>query len=267
MRQHFGGKAHRDAFNAHIDALNTRLGKNLMPTVVVNFAGVIKGMSKFDNMRDAVATELARLKIEANGIADKIQANIAAIAQADHDFLFSDSAILVQKEPEFVGMVIKNRIADHAAKEAARIEATRARIRQEEIDRLAREQAERDRIEAKRVADEAAQTALQSAGAALLAARVPVPAPEAPAITKITDFAPAAATVRVIHQPAKKVKPPTMSLGEISTRLGFNVTSAFLASLGFEATTVRAAKLYHDDDFPRICAALVDHINSVCETA
>lgn len=62
----------------------------------------------------------------------------------------------------------------------------------------------------------------------------------------------------------KAATPPTMSLGEISTKLGFNVTSVFLASLGFEAVTVKAAKLFQHEDFPLICAAIVQHINDVC---
>ena len=56
-----------------------------------------------------------------------------------------------------------------------------------------------------------------------------------------------------------------MTLGTISERLGFNVTSAFLATLGFEATTVKAAKLFHEEDFPAICRALIEHIESICE--
>ena len=63
--------------------------------------------------------------------------------------------------------------------------------------------------------------------------------------------------------PLKTGTPPTMTLGEISTRLSFNVTSAFLATLGFEATTVRAAKMYQADDFQPICLALIKHINEV----
>ena len=66
---------------------------------------------------------------------------------------------------------------------------------------------------------------------------------------------------------AKAHTPPTLALGEISTRLGFNVTSAFLATLGFEATTMKAAKLFHEADFPLICRAIVDHIYNVCQSA
>ena len=38
----------------------------------------------------------------------------------------------------------------------------------------------------------------------------------------------------------------------------------FLKTLGFEpAATDRASKLYHEADFPHICAALVRHIEGV----
>lgn len=70
------------------------------------------------------------------------------------------------------------------------------------------------------------------------------------------------ATVRQAMAP-KADTPPTLTLGEISTRLGFNVTSAFLATLGFEATTVKAAKLFHSDDFTAICEAIKTHISEV----
>ena len=63
----------------------------------------------------------------------------------------------------------------------------------------------------------------------------------------------------------KPETPPSLTLGEISTRLQFNVTSAFLATLGFEATTVRAAKLYHEADFLAICEAIRTHISNLME--
>lgn len=87
----------------------------------------------------------------------------------------------------------------------------------------------------------------------------------APAITHaavVEIMMPAA--VRQAMAP-KADTPPTLALGEISTRLGFNCTSAFLATLGFEATTVKAAKLFHESDFPTICKALIEHIAEVAE--
>lgn len=57
------------------------------------------------------------------------------------------------------------------------------------------------------------------------------------------------------------VAEPRLRLGEVSQRLGFDVTANFLASLGFAPVAQeKAAKLYAADDFPRICAALIRHI-------
>jgi putative phage-type endonuclease len=70
---------------------------------------------------------------------------------------------------------------------------------------------------------------------------------------------------------APKPKPgaaPELKLGKIAERLGFTLTADFLTTLGFEpAGTAGAAKLYHEADFPRICAALIDHISSICVPA
>ncbi len=52
-----------------------------------------------------------------------------------------------------------------------------------------------------------------------------------------------------------------IKLGDINSRLGFALTADFVRSLGFEpAGRERAAVLYRAADFPRICAALIAHI-------
>lgn len=231
----------RNAMADHIAALNKRIGKPLMPNVLVDFANAIKGKRTLDSMRDAVTTELARVKIASNEMADKITLNLRALNEAPElAFLFADVAVLALKDPEFVAMAIKNRIADHQAKEAARLESERTRIANEE------------RIKA--------------------AAPVPVIEME---IGKIDDqfivkqtggrrFNVVGDSVTEVMR-ERPTTPPGLSLGQISERLGFNVTSVFLASIGFEATTVKAAKLFHEADFPRICQALVRHINHVSQ--
>lgn len=57
----------------------------------------------------------------------------------------------------------------------------------------------------------------------------------------------------------------TLKLGAIGDRLGFNLTAAFVAdTLGIPArATDKAAKLYYESDFTRICDALVEHIGGV----
>lgn len=58
---------------------------------------------------------------------------------------------------------------------------------------------------------------------------------------------------------------PTLTLGNIGKRLGFDVRADFLRTLGFEGHKERAATLYHENDYPRICAAIIAHIRSVSD--
>lgn len=76
----------------------------------------------------------------------------------------------------------------------------------------------------------------------------PAPAPTAPALAAVST--PAAA-------PATRIK-----LGDINAAIApLTITADGLASLGFRPVgTERAAKLYAGEDFPRICAALVQVI-------
>jgi|688.fasta_scaffold16674_19 putative phage-type endonuclease len=214
----------RNALADHMAALTARIGAPLMPAIPVDFAAAIKGKRTLDSLRDAVAVELARAKIAANELADMITLNLRAIhAQTDFGFLFSDVATLVLKSPEFVAMVIKNRVADHRVDEAARLESSRA-----SAEAIASAQA----IE-------------------------PKPAP-APVFIAPVAIEPVAAT--------SPFSPPTLRLGQICERLGFTLTADFMRQLGFEpAATDKAAKLYHDQNFPRICAVLVRHIQQVAQ--
>jgi putative phage-type endonuclease len=248
----------RNAMSDHIAALNKRIGRALMPGVPVDFAGAIKGKRTLESMRDAVATELARTKISANETADKITLNLRAInEQPDFGFLFSDVATLVLKEPEFVAMVIKNRIADHQAKEAARLAAETARIAEQERVKAEAAATERANVE---IAAATAAAQADAAGAIAKAAQVaPVVQPMPPGIVPI---------VTVTREQLAEIYPPQtgemIKLGQICTRLGFTLTADFVASLGFlPAATDKSAKLYRESDFPRICQALVMHINRV----
>lgn len=258
---------------AHIDGLNTRLGKSYMPVIPADFGGVIKGKRSVSSIRDAVGTELSRTKIAANEAADRIQANLTTLRElaSEYTFLFSDASQLVQKANDDLTALVKSRIADHKAAEAAKEEATRERIRAEEQakaekearEKVAAEQAEAARVERER--QEAEARAAQQAQAVAEPAPVvtPTPAPAAVPFEAVVAMMPATVRQAMAPAAAKPTSTPTLALGEISARLGFNVTSAFLATLGFEATTVKAARLYHSDDFTAICEAIKTHISEV----
>ena len=269
----------------HITALNVRLVHNYMPHVPADFGGVVKGKRTVESLRNAVNTELARAKIEASAIADRIEANLKTLQASG--LVVHDAAALVLKAPDDLAAIIANRVTA----EQQRQEAERERILAELAAKLQRE------AEAK-ARDDAAQIALQLAAenernqALALANQAPIAtisgADFAPATTAlqareyeqnqavaltqqaqaaIETVAPPADNVvpmRAAPVPAERTGTPTLKLGQIADRLGFTLTADFLKGLGFEpAATDRASKLYFEADFPLILAALVRHIEGV----
>lgn len=240
------------ALNAHISALQTRLGKPYLPVFQGEFQQVVKGLKSIDSMRDKVANELARCKIETNATADRIQINLETKGLQGYEFLFADMATICLKAPDDFQNTVTARITAHEAKEAARIEAERERIRAEE-----------------QVKAEAAA----KASAEAIAKTQPEPTAVeavAPAKPDMVRFGSIVIPREQIDKtwPAKPatVTPPDLKLGQIAERLGFALTADFLKSLGFEpAATDKSAKLYHSKDFPAICRVLIEHIESVCE--
>lgn len=247
----------------HVKKLNERLGKPYMPAITADFQGVVKGLKSLDSMKDKVSTELARCKIAANEAADRIQANLTTLRElaSEHTFLFADTAQLVLKANDDLTALVKSRIADHKAAEAKREEETRERIRAEEQAKA--EKAAREKLAAERAAAAEAEriAATPPAVATLVAPAVPNVTHEA-----VVNLMPA--TVRkAIAAPADvATSEPTLRLGEIGERLGFNLTADFLKVLGFEPAKVdRASKLFHEEDFPAICQALMVHIGEVSD--
>lgn len=149
-------QAGRDQLAAHIAGLNRRLGKVQTPAIAADWAGAIKGKRNLQSMRDSVDALVAAKKIESNEIADRIDANLKAIAaEAEHAFLFNDVATLAMKQPDDLALIIKTRIADHKAEQERRLEAERQRIRQEEEAKAtAKAKAEAEEAERQRKAAE-----------------------------------------------------------------------------------------------------------------
>ena len=58
----------------------------------------------------------------------------------------------------------------------------------------------------------------------------------------------------------------TINLGEISRRLGFNVTEKFLSTIGIPPDGhEKNANLYHESRFPLICRAIADHVMHIID--
>lgn len=124
----------RKKCDEHIASLNQRLGKNYMPIINADFAGVMKGKKTILSLRDAVDTELAAFKIEANAIADKIQFNLVTLKEigAGYEFLFVDEMSIAQKANDDFSALVRLRIAEHKAAQEKRLNEERARIAEEE---------------------------------------------------------------------------------------------------------------------------------------
>lgn len=198
---------------AHIDTLNARIGKPLMRTIPADYAGVIKGKRTLDSLQDAVDTELARFKIAANEVADRITLNVRAIEAAEHAHLFPDMQDLAIKQPDDLAAVIAQRVAKYKQDQ----EAARQRTLRLEEERSQREAAQ------------AAQAAL------------PPVASQSPIVRQLVA---ASAAIKI---------------GDINARIApLSISADGLAQLGIApVATDKAAKLYRESDFARICDALI----------
>lgn len=130
------------AFADHVAAINADIAPLSMPVINAGFASVVKGLKSMDSAKSKVSTELARVKIEANRIADLIRTNQRSLRELanDHKFLFMDASQLVLKANDDLVAVIKSRIAEHEAAEKAKLDAERERIRAEEQAKAQAEQ-------------------------------------------------------------------------------------------------------------------------------
>lgn len=137
-----------DALAEHITTLQDRC-EGMMPAVRGDFAGKMKGKRTVASLHDAVDTELARAKIEANEIADRIDGNLRMYAEiaAGYEFLFSDLRNLVNQTKDAFTAMVELRINKHAQAETDR------KKREEEIAQAKAATDAAAKIEADRIAD------------------------------------------------------------------------------------------------------------------
>ena len=269
----------RDEFGRHWGDLCRRIGGEWIPALPYSyFSDAIKGLKSLDSMRNKIGAALANAKIEANAIADRIQANKESAADCMH--LFPDFGAVCQKDYNDFLNLMGARKAEADRREAERLEAERARIRAEEQSRAEREAQAKARAEQDaRDAETARQRALeqermrQYRSAEL--ARIEAEQKEAIRVALEAHRAEQEETKArnaEIHKAIINETAPapdtdtgtTMKLGEICERLGFTITAQFLAGIGFEPVGhERAANLYRECDFRAICIALVKRITTL----
>jgi putative phage-type endonuclease len=256
-----------EAFSDHLAALLKRTGVPI--PAVGTFADAIKGLKSVDSMRDKVATALANAKIEANAIADRIDANRKLVEDMS---LMPDFAAVCTKVPDDFAALYGMRKQQRADAEAKRLEAERERIRREEeakaraeAERIA--QAERERIRAEeqtkaREAAEAERARLRAEAEAREQAMRADAAKRAAELKALADVKPELVPQQA-SQPADTGA--KITLGQINQRLSpIAVSSSGLAQLGIQpAGKDRAAVLYLESDVARICSVLIRHLTTV----
>jgi len=231
------------AFQEHVAALEQEIAPLRLVFQARDFAGAMKNKRTLATLQDAVDTELANAKIAVDAVAQAVRGRLTWYREhaAGFEFLFADLQTVIQKADEDFQLAVRTRIENHQRQEA------------EKAERLRAEQ------EATQARAEAEQRAREEAAAQ--AAATPAPTIENPpaAPAQVTPIA--AARAAVLDDEA------TVRLGQINERLApITLTAEGLARLGFApAATDKSAKLYHEADFPAICAALIRHVNSLAQ--
>jgi predicted phage-related endonuclease len=129
--------------------------------VVADFAGAAKNKRTFLSLRSAVNDELTRARLMLAEKRDHVRASIKTIRDAgdEYGFLFSDVQQLVEKPHDFLEMIVRQRVSEHAEAQQRKILAEAQRIAdQAEIARKVDE--ERSRLAAEK--DSAAKTVADS---------------------------------------------------------------------------------------------------------
>lgn len=233
-------------FAAHIDALQSEIADVRLMVLSPDFGGAIKGLKTLSSIDSAIGVAMANAKIAADQQAADMRAKLTWVSEnaAEHRALLADLQQLVAKPMDDFVLTVKARIDAHRQAEEARLEAERERIRKEEVAKLAAQ------AESKTPPPSAADLAV-SLGAEMVGGSHFVPAQPTlpPRVVDVIDA------------------PPTLKLGEINARLGFTLSADFLAQLGFVAHQERSSRLYHERDWPHICAALIRHIQAAARPA
>lgn len=233
-------------FAAHVAALQSEIADVRLTVLTPDFGGAIKGLKTLVSVDNAIGVAMANAKIAADQQAADVRAKLAWFNENAEEYrsLFSDLQQPIGWHFDEFKQAVTARIVLRKQAEEARLEAERERIRKEEAAKLAAQ------AESKTPPPSAADLAV-SLGAEMVGGSRFVPAQPTlpPRVVDVIDA------------------PPTLKLGEINARLGFTLSADFLAQLGFVAHQERSSRLYHERDWPHICAALIWHIQAEARPA
>ncbi|MDE3023690.1 MAG: endonuclease, partial [Pseudomonadota bacterium] len=124
----------RNAYGEYIASLEKEISPIRLELNKPDFALAMKGKKLFSAMQNAVDNALANAKIEADSMAKDIRSKLAWCKEIGDgmSFLFPDLQQIITKAMDDFKLLVSTRIERHKTDEAAKIEAQRVRIQQEE---------------------------------------------------------------------------------------------------------------------------------------
>lgn len=234
-----------DRVRAHYATINESLGQYALhpnPALQTELGASIKGLKSLDSIRERIDKVVSAAMITASLGAEVMRTKIAIVdANREHAHLFPDFVRLcIDKSPEDLRNVIAARIAEHKAREEAKIEAERQRIRAEERQRAELQRIEREQ-EAQRL-ELAASEAESSHSAFASAIQESACAVVADAIIEVGHEAQRAIGGPTVYAPSAVIK-----LGDINAAIApLSITADGLASLGFQPVGEHRAAIVYD---------------------
>jgi putative phage-type endonuclease len=245
----------------HYAGINAGMGPHAIfppATLAAEIGTAIKGRKTIASISDAAESAAANLKIVASQQADRVRACVSVLGEVAGGYqpLFADRVQLcATKAPDDLRNLIATRIAEHDARERKRLDDERERIRAEEVEKLAREQAKKEQVAADSVHGSKPSSGVPDSGEVSDRVRHTTGSgshEQSAGTLGGGGLTPAAATD--IPQEAL----PPIKLGDINARLSpITITAAGLASLGIHPAKREAgAVIYAGADFVKICDAL-----------
>lgn len=144
------------AFAEHLKALELEMAPPIkLITEQPDFNGAMKNKRLLLVMQDAADTELARVKIKADGVAKLLRDNLKLYREYPGYFqLFADLQAIIYKPFDDFKLIIESRVEAHKKAENEKMEALRIAIEAEATRKAEAEQASKLEAELKKVRDE-----------------------------------------------------------------------------------------------------------------
>jgi len=138
------------AYSIYKDALEAEISPIRLHVTAPDFAGAMKAKRTISSLEDAVASELALAKINADAVAKELRSCLAYLDETakDYRFLFNDLQAIIYLDRSHFEMTVRVRIESHKKAEADKLEAQRLQIEAEAKRKAEAEQAEK--LEAER---------------------------------------------------------------------------------------------------------------------